>query len=296
MSLGSQRIVYGVHSVSPRSRGSKIPYGILKVIGSASIALSAPINELNAGAQRFSWAAEPGFFKSEMSLKVKAYPGFLFTQFLGASVTENAAEATGSVSALTNALGVSVMDAVTGVASVGIVSGSEGSVKFAKYVIVAQDATHVDVYAMSDVDGSRGTPFTYQDDSLKINSAPLIVTTAGVMTPIPGTGLQLVGGSGTIALVPGDSAIVESRPINSKSIDIKVGSSTTNLPAFNAILLAQKRATAEMFEIEAYNCVASGFPIPLDEMKFSETELKMSLLYDADEDGVFRIRSVNPLS
>lgn len=291
--LSAPRIIYGIHSLSPYSRTDKTPYGILKVIGSSSIALSAPLEELYGGAQRFSWAAEAKTFKAEMSAKVKAYPGFLFAQFLGASVTDNSAEPLASVSSLVNAKGTSVLSATTGIASVGVVSGSEADVKFGKFVVKAASSTTVDVYMYSDVDAARGNAVAYQSDLLKITATALTITASSPVT-IPNTGIQLSGGSGTIGMTVGDTATFSSRPKNTASSDIRVGASATTLPAFGAVLLGMKRSSGEMVEIEAYNCVASGFPIPMEEMKFSETEIKMSLLYDSAQDAAFAIRTVVP--
>lgn len=295
MSLSAPRIIYGVHSVSPYSRTDKLPYGILKVIGSASIALNAPTEQLYGGSQRFSWAAEPKNFTAELSAKVKAYPGFLFAQFLGATVTDNAAEALGSVVALANFKGTSVLQATTGIATVLVKSGSEADVKFGKFVVKAVSATTVDVYLYSDIDITRGTDAVYQNDLLKITASPLTIATTTAVD-IPNTGLKLTGGSGTIALVTGDTAYFSSRPENTTSTDIIVGAQASSLPAFGAVLLSMKRSTLEMVEIEAYNCVASGFPMPLEEMKFSETDVKMALVYDSVQDAVYTIRTVIPLS
>jgi hypothetical protein len=295
MSLSAPRIVFGVHSISPYSRTDKLPYGILKVIGSASLSLQAAIEQLYGGSSKFPWAAESKTISSELTAKVKAYPGFLFTLFLGGSVTDNAAETGGSVVALQNFLGTSCFKATTGIASVLVKSGSEADVKFGKYVVKVVSATTVDVYAYADPDFLRGTDLTYQNDLLKITASPLTITSTTAVD-IPGTGLKLTGGSGTIGMTTGDTAYFESRPINTSSSDIIVGQSTTSLPAFGAVLLAQKRATAEMFEIEAYNCIGSGMPIPLDEFAFSVTELKMTCLYDSTQDAVFKIRAVNPTS
>lgn len=296
MGLSAPRIVFGVHSLSPYSRTDHTPFGILKVIGSANINLQSALEELYGGAQKFSWAAESKTIKAELACKVKAYPGFLFTQFLGGSVTDNVAETTASVTALTNFKGASVMVATTGIASVGVKSGSESKVKFGKYVVKAASATTVDVYLLSDVDMARGADgLDYQNDALKINAAAITIT-AATPVDIPNTGLQLTGGSGVIALVSGDTATFSARPINNGSSDIVIGAASTTLPAFGAMILAQKRATGEMFEIEAFNCIASGFPINFDEMAFSQTELKVSCIYDSAQDAVFKIRSVIPTS
>lgn len=296
MSLSAPRILYGVHSISPYSRSDKMPYGILKVVGSASLSLSASVEQLYAGSSKFSWAAESKTISSDIAAKVKAYPGFLFTLFLGGSVTDNAAEALGSVTTLTNFKGTTAKSATIGIASVGITSGSEADVKFAKYIVKVVGSATVDVYAYSDVDISRGTDNVYQTDLLKITATPLTIVTSAAVTVIPGTGLQFVGGSGTIGMTVGDTATFDSRPNNSGSSDIIIGNSVTALPAFGAILLAQKRATAEMFEIEAFNIIGSGMPIPLAEMAFSTTDLKMTCLYDSSADAVFKIRSAIPLT
>lgn len=293
MGLSAPRIVFGVHSLSPYSRADRTPFGILKVIGSASISMQAALEELYGGAQKFSWAAESKTIKAELSCKVKAYPGFLFTQFLGGSSTDNVAETGASVSAITNWKGTSVMSATTGIASIAVKTANKTDVKFGKYVLVATDATHVDVYLMSDVDIARGTAGSYQTDGLKVTASPLAIT-ASTGTDIPSFGLTVTGGSGTIGMTAGDTAVFSARPINSGSSDITIGASSTTLPAFGAVILAQKRATGEMFEIEAFNCIASGFPIAFDEMAFSQTEIKVSCIYDSTQDAVFKIRSVIP--
>jgi hypothetical protein len=291
--LSAPRIIFGIHSISPYSRSDKTPYGILKVIGSASLALNSSVDQLYGGAQRFAWAAESKTIASDMTAKVKAYPGFLFQLWLGGTVTDNAAEAGASVTTLTNFKGTSVKAAVTGVASVGVKTGSEADVKFGNFMLKATDTTHVDVYLMSDVDIGRGNAASYQNDALKITASPLAIA-SGADVDIPNTGLKLTGGSGTIGMTAGDTAYFRSRPINTGSSDIVIGAAASSMPAFGAVLLAQKRSTGEMVEIEAFNCIGYGMPIPMDEMAFSVTELKMVLIYDSVQDAVAKIRSVIP--
>jgi hypothetical protein len=293
--LSAPRIIFGIHSISPYSRTNKLPYGILKVIGSASLALNSSVEQLYGGAQKFAWAAESKTIASEMNCKVKAYPGFLFSLWLGGTVTDNNAEATGSVTTLTNFLGTSAKQASTGIASVGVKSGSEADVKFGNYVVKVVSATTVHVYLASDVDITRGADAAYQNDLLQLTVSALTITSGAAVT-IPNTGLEFTGGSGTIGMTVGDTAYFSSRPINTGSSDIIVGAASTLLPAFGAVLLAQKRATGEMCEIEAYNCIGYGMPIPMDEQAFSTTELKMVCLYDSTQDAVFKIRAVTPTS
>lgn len=294
MGLSAPRILFGVHSISPYSRTDKLPYGILKVVGSCNVSLQSKIDQLFGGSSKFSWAAEASTISTDIAAKVKAYPGFLFTLFLGGTVTDNVAEAAASVTALTNFKGTSCQKATTGIASVAVHSGTETTVIFSKFLVKVVGPTTVDVYAYSDQDFSRSTA-AYSTDLLKIATA-LTVTTGAALTNIPGTGIDLVGGAGTIGMTTGDTATFSTRPINSGSSDIVIGSSTTSMPAFGAIMLAQKRVNAEMFEIEAYNVVAAGLPISLSEMAFSETELKMTCLYDSAQNAVMTVRAVIPTS
>lgn len=291
--LSNPRILFGVHSISPYNRADKTPYGILKVIGSASLSLSAAIDTLYGGSNKFPWAAESKTISSSLSCKVKAYPGFLFSLFLGGSVTDNAAEPTASVTALLNFKGTSVLSATTGIASVSVKSGSELNVKFSKFLIVAASASTVNVYAYSDEDFPRGTALVYQNDALKITASALTIV-ASTDVDIPNTGLKLTGGSGTIGMTTGDTAYFSSRPENSFSSDIIIGAASTALPAFGAVMVAQKRSSGEMFEVEAFNVIGSGFPLNMDEFAFSNTELKMECLYDSVQDAVFKIRHVIP--
>ena len=293
MSLADPRIIFGIHSISPYSRADKTPYGILKVIGSANLNLSSDLEQLYAGSNKYPWAAENKTVSTELTAKVKAYPGFLFALFLGATVTDVGADTTGTVSALTNALGTSVQKATTGIASIAVNATNKANLKFGKYVLKALTSTTVAVYLLSDIDISRGTAATYVDDTLKLTEATLTITT-GAATEIVDLGLTLTGGSGTIGMTVGDTATFEVLPPSTASTSVVVGKSTDTFPAFGALLLSQKRATGEMFEIDAHNCVGGGLPISFEELAFSQPELKMSCLYDSSLNRVFTLRHIKP--
>jgi hypothetical protein len=294
MGLSDPRILFGVHSISPYRRSDKLPYGILKVIGGATLSLSGDVEQLYGGSSKYSWAAEAKTISTELSAKVKAYPGFLFELFLGATITDVGADTAGTVGALTNALGTSVMQATTGIASVGVIpSTGAANLKFGKYVVKAASATTVIVYLLSDIDITRGTDTSYVDDTLAVTAA-LTITTGGANTDIAALGIRLTGGSGTIGMTTGDTATFEVKPPSTKSSSIVVGKAGDYMPEFGAILLAQKRTNGEMFEIDAHKCIGVGLPIALEEMAFSQPELKMVCLYDSTLDRVFTLRHITP--
>lgn len=292
MALGNPRILYGVHSITPYNRSSKMPYGILKVIGSANISLASDLEQLFGGSSKYAWAAESKTVSTELTAKVKAYPGFLFELFLGATVTDTGVDTAGATTALTDQLGGSIVDATTGIASVSVLAASKANLKFGKYTIKATSTTAFKVYLQSDIDITRGTDAAYVDDTLEI-SGPHTITSA-TDTDIAALGLRFAGGSGTIGVTVGDTATFEVLPPSTASTAIVVGKSTDTMPNFGALLLSQTRATGEMFEMDAHNCIGAGLPISFEEQAFSQPELKLTCLYDSSLNRVFSIRHVQP--
>lgn len=293
MALADPRIVYGVHSITPRSRTTGLPYGILKVIGSANLSLSSDIEQLHAGSNKYAWAAESKIVSSEITAKVKAYPGFLFELFLGATVTDTGADTAGTCSALTNVKGTSLKSATTGISAIAVKAAQKANLKFGKYLLKVLTTSTVGLFMLSDIDIKRGTDGVYTDDTLLITLTIATITTGGTIA-MDAFGLELTGGSSAISMTVDDTASFEVLPPSTKSSNIVVGASTDTFPAFAALLLAQKRSTGEMFEIDAHNCVGGGLPINLEENAFSQPELKMTCLYDSSLDRVFTIRTIFP--
>lgn len=289
--LSAPRILYGIHSISPYSRTDHTPYGILKVIGSANLALSSPLEQLYAGSNKYAWAAENKTVASNIKAKVKAYPGFLFQLFLGATVTVVSGDASGTVSTPVNKQGTSII-AAAGLASITVLSGSKTNLKFGQFVLKALTATTLGLYLLSDIDITRGTAAAYTDDTLVLVETISIATT--VATNLTDVGLVLTGGATTTAFVTGDTAYFSVLPLSSQTTQIVVGQSTDTFPAFGALLLAQKRATGEMFEVDAHYCVGGGLPMDFTENAFSQPQLEMACLYDSTLNRVFTIRHIIP--
>jgi hypothetical protein len=291
--LSNPRGIFGVHSVTPYSRVDGTPYGTLKVVKSASLNFSGATIPLRGGSAKGPWAVEEGDINAGLSLKVGEFPDFLFTLFQGLTPTENSADASGNVSTLTNKKGTSVMNATTGIASALAISGSERDLKFTKYLVVAKTATTVNVYGMSDADFQRGTAGVFAADDLSLIAANVTIT-SGAVTNITGFGFKLTGGSGTIGMTANDTATFEVRPKNTANMSGILGQSGAIFPEFGAIIMAKKRGTGEMVEIDAYRCKGEGFPVNFEENKWAEADIKVQLMYDAALDGYAKIRTVTP--
>ena len=275
----------------PYRRSDRLPYGILKVLGGGTLSLTAEYEELFGGSNKFAWAIEAKTVTSEFTATVKSMPDFMFEIFLGASVTTTAASATGTVGTIANTNGTTVADASTGIASATAKSGSETDLKTGLYVVKAVSSTTVDVYCYTDIDFLEGTDLTYQDDALKVTASALTIT-ASAAVEVPNTGIELTGGSGVIALTTGDTAFFEVAKAHGGISDIVIGQSATTFPAHGQLCLAQKRSNGDIFEIEIYNALAAGFPIPIEETVFSIPELTVKLVYDSTLDAVAKIRAI----
>ena len=293
MALSSPNSVFGIHSITTYNPDTLVPYGTAKVLGQANLNFTGEVTPLNGGSSAYPWRVERGLISSEISLTLREYPDWLFSTFLGKAVTSNAAETGGAIgTALTNANGTSVVDSSTGIASVGVKSGSESDLKTGLYVVVAATSTTVDVYAMSDVDFAQGTDLSFVNDALKITSSALTITASTPVT-VPNLGVELTGGSGTIGMTAGDTAFFEVRAINTGSTEVVIGSSNESYVDVGMLIAAQKSGSKTVTYIDIYRCIGVGAPINFTEQAFSEAEITLQAFRDSTRDGVFAHRRVN---
>ena len=292
MSLSNDFISYGIHSLVPYRRADKLPYGIFKVLGGGTISLSAEFEDLFGGSNAYAVASEKKTISAEFTATVKSMPDFLFEVFLGATVNTTAASATGTVEAITNFVSTNTLVSSTiGIATATAKAGSEANLKTAIYVVKAVSATTVDVYAMTDIDFSNGVDLTYIDDALKINATPLTITASTAVT-IPDTGVELTGGSGSIALVDGETAVFKVASAHGGISEIIIGKQSSSFPEHGQVALSAKRSDGSLMEIEMHKCVGAGFPIALEETVFSIPELTIKLLFDSENNRIATFRKI----
>jgi len=287
MSLSEPLTIYGIHSITAYNPDTRLPYGTAKVVASAELSSDGELTPLTGGSSKYPWKVERGLITAELTLTLREYPPFLFETLLGKAVTKNAAESSGSVTTLTNSNGTSVV-AATGIDTVTVKSGSEADLKFSGYVVKAASATTVDVYALTDLDFANGVDKVFVDDLLKITTTALTIVQSSAVT-IPDFGLELTGDSGTIALVTGDTAVFDARPINTESEEVVIGSSSETFNDFGLMISAQRPGDRYMTMIDCYKVAGVGLPINFTENAFSEASVTMSLFRDATRDGVYRM-------
>lgn len=293
MPVTAPRHLFGIHSILFVSRVDKLPKGpLIKVLSSGGVELTSDFEDLSGGSEKFVLASEPKLITTELKFTTKDYADFLFELFLGASVTSNSAEASGNVGSITNVKGTSAFNATTGIASVAATGADEADLKFGKYIVKVKSATEINIVITSDIDFDRGTDVAYQDDSLEVLTADLVIPNTGGTVTANDLGLEFTGGSGTVLMVVGDTAEFDVRPINTKSSVISIGAANTTFEEFGAFVYAQKRSNGEYFEIELFKCVGAGLPMNLAEKVFAEAELTIKVLKDFALDRVMEIRSL----
>lgn len=285
--LSAPRELFGIHNFTPVNKSTDVPYGTIKVIGNANLTHTGDLVELTGGSNPNAVAVERGVITNEIAVTVKEYNPFLHT-LAGADVVNNSAETggfagsfSGTSGAITNRIGTSVSDASTGIASVGVKSGSEDELKDGTYLVVAASSTTVDVYQVTDMAFRNGTDEGFEDDSLKITASALTITT-GSPTDITTFGLELTGGSGTIGMTTGDSAIFTVRSINDKSSIITYGENPTPIE-FEGYFYSQRTINGNYVMIRAPRCVFVDFPMNMTEQEFSTTDFTIKLLFDTTE-------------
>lgn len=292
MGLSAPNTIFGIHSVTPYNPDTRKPYGTAKVVGQMSLNFTGELTPLNGGSNAYPWRVERGLITTEASFTLREKPVWDFEVFNGKAATVNAAETGGAIAtALANAGGTSVV-ASTGLASVGVLSGSEANLKTGTYVIEAASSTTINVFALTDVDFAQGTDAAYVDDTLKINASPLTITTGGT-TDITAFGLRFTGGAGTIGMTAGDTATFEVRAINTGSHEVIIGSSTEVYSDFGLLIAAQKSGSKAITYVDLFRCQSGGSPINFVEQAFSEAEMTVQAFRDAVRDGVYAYRYVN---
>jgi hypothetical protein len=278
------REVFGVHGVATYNKTTGALYGGTRLLGNSTFNMTGDQVELYAGSIKAPVAIEDANINTEINLSFKEVADWMIQLFLAGQVTLVTTPSTGEVTSFENVKG-SIKSATVGIASVSVKSGAESKLKRGKYVVIAASPTTVNVYALSDIEFNRGEVKDYIDDTLKITSSALTIT-ASTAVEVPGFGIELTGGSGTIGMTAGDSAEFQVFSPYSRKMTASIGGSSDVLPEFGCLMVAQKRSDGQMFDIDAYRCKGSGLPIGLAEKKFAEPEVKAKAFWDPAKNAI----------
>jgi hypothetical protein len=284
MALSEREGQFGVHSVTLYNRTTKVPIAIAKVIGECTVNLEAELVDLMGGSNQYIWDTEVGTINSEISMTLREYEGSLMEVFLGGTLTENAAEATGAIDYQENVVGSSILDGSNGI-TVELTAGDSADLKEGLYVIKATAPAAATVYCMSDVDFQNGTDTTYTSDDLDV----FTINVAAGDDVQASWGLTF-GKNGTPAFTTDDTAEFYIRKPNTGSIELEFGQSGAEFTEVGVILFGQKLSDGTITSLELFKVKAAGMPISFNEKAWSEASVNLKAIYDSSENaiGVFR--------
>jgi hypothetical protein len=293
-------ILYGIHSVAilDRSNGY-LPYtdGVFEIVGKVGLNFTYENVTLMGGSNPFPFAAEAGAASSEVSMTVRQMNQALAESVAGAITTLVTTSATGTVGTARNGKGTSCINATTGIASVTSLSGSEADLKTGVYIIKVITATTVNIYGTTNADfNSNGTDVDFQDTSMKLLAANLTITAAGVSNAT-GFGFKLTGGSGTIAMTIGDTAVFEVVPAHTGIKQYSVGVTGQVPPYVGLYFVGQKQADGSNTTVFIPKVKLNGLPINMAEKAFSEfevsgTAVRTSDPFTANQEIVYRMNNI----
>lgn len=268
------KTIYGIHSVTLLDYETHVPIIMLKAVGGASMELSGESTKLTGGSSLYDLDSEVSKISSEMSFTAREYPGEAMALLLGGTKTDYASNAAGQIVGSENLVGTP-LTAIT----VSLTSGDSADLKAGTYVVKCTGANTVAVYALSDIGGGD-----FEDeDALEIDTSATLSATPVVFADY---GFSLTSDASP-DLTTGDAfrfTIIEPDMTGEK---IKVGALTSTFDEYAALICAQKRGNGKQTWLLAYRVKAYGMPIQFEEKKFSEWQIKMEILYDANQDGVF---------
>jgi hypothetical protein len=239
---------FGIHQATIKDLETFELFDML-ILDSAEPDFAQEMIDLRGGSSAFPWASAPGEASGEISMTVKQFDrGVLkfFSPYVAGSIEETVAgEASGDVSALTNVIGTSVSSA-TGIAS--IAADIVADLSFGDYVAVAVDATHIDLYVNTNID-----ELTYDNDDLRLNSAPILITPA---TGITYLGVEFTGGV-TVTMTAGDKATFSVRPASNYLLRHHIGKNGSSPREFE-LTIAAERIGNKIRVVKYPRCIAAG--------------------------------------
>jgi len=283
MAVSNIYTIFGIHQMTAISRADGTIYGTLKALGDATFDTSRESIKLYGGSNPFPWNTQYGNISGDLSLIVREFKPFLWT-LTGNTVTSTAASATGTVTTLTNigSPAAPVMHGTTGIASVAVTSGNKANLKAGRYLVKAESATTVSVFAYTDVDGGAGAALPVLNDTNLLTDSPyLTITTGAAVTTLANLGIQFVGGSGTIGMTVGATAYFDITPVNTGG-STSITDNANPVPIACSIVIAGQKQTNGTVDITRFpNCTIDSVPQGYGEKKFTEGDVKISVNYDA---------------
>ena len=276
MSIAKVVDLYGLKYLIPYNITTKKPFCVLRVVQEINFENTIDAVELTGGHASAPWDIEYGQPSPAFSGTVKEYPAELFQILETTTVDENAAEASGSISNLTNHQGTSIYNAI-GITNVTTHPSYLSNLKFGEYVLVATGAQTLSLYIKGLVDG-------YDDIEGLVASGISCTTTGTVQITDYGIALTI---NGAPAFTTGDTAAFDVRPVNDGSTEILVGSG--DAPSnFGLLCVFPQKTDGALHIIDIFNVSGQGLPWKAVSREFSEASINWKPAVRSSDGALYR--------
>lgn len=281
--------LFGAKALIIYNRKTFVPLGIYRAISTMEFTREVEAVPLTGGHHNGPFAVEAGEPVNAFAGTVMEFPNFAYTALDNATKADTLGEdLTGFVGNIANKSGTSIVDATVGIASVSIISGSENLVPFSKAIVVKGTAVanEVDVYLLGDT-ASGEIPVT--DELTLLEAGVVIPDTAGTID-IAAYGLRFTSGSGTIALVDGDTAYFESRPANTKVTKITMADNS-DIKTVGMLFVWPKSSEGVQTIADFPKVSIAGSGFGGSTRSFGETEIAGTPLIDVDSNNELFVKT-----
>lgn len=277
MAIEKVRDLYGVKYLIPYNLTTRKPYCVLRVVQEISFESTTDKVELTGGHANAAWDVERGQPTLSLSGTVREYPAELFQVLETCTVTENAAEASGSISNVTNHQGTSIYKS-PGITNVTINPSYLSNLKFGEYVLVATGAQALSLYI-------KGLEDAFLDIDCLVESGISTTTTGSVQITASGITLTVTGSPNYTV---GDTMAFDVRPANSGSTEILVGSGDEPVN-FGLIVVLPRKTDGVMHWIDIFNVSGSTIPWKAVSREFSEFAIDWTPVVRASDNAVYKL-------
>lgn len=244
----------------------------IEVAQSSSFSADTEQIENSGGCSAFPYGVANGRSSAEGSISFNELSPWMLAKMAGGTVVINEAEAGGNVSSLSNVVGTSLTDLSEGIV-VGAKTGSESSLAFGQYRVIATGATTISVFrAASSI-----------DDTMVVATDLDVSATA----EIADLGLEFTL-AGVTDLVVGDVAMFDVRPINSGSAVAIMGKSGSITPEVGLLAYAPNQ-DGNLLELDVYRVKFAGLPMNMTSNEWMSFEASFKALYSSARDGVYEV-------
>lgn len=278
MAIEKVRDFFGIKYAIPYNLTTYKPIVVLRVIGQINYEVTVDSVDLVGGHADAPWDTEYGQPTPQLSCTFREYPSGLFQILETTTITDNAAEANGSVGSPTNHQGTSVFSSTAGISAVAVKTAQKANLKLGRYVFYATAAQTCDIYLIGltdEFEDMEALVYTGLDCS---SPGTIDIDDLGITVTVTGTANFTIG----------DTMSVEVRPENTGSTEVLVGAGDAQ-SNFGLRCIFPKKTDGVMHWIDVFNVSGYGMPWRAVSREFSEFDVTLKPQARASDGAIYQM-------